>query len=254
MVRIAPDVEIRGVVFAEVDPVSQHLLPAHGADHKIGGIRRGIVPVLVPLRGDACDRSLPVFGKIRRTRIAGSRREGNIGIIARAVVGGCGRRRAISEKGAAARKVAEAHRHQTDIRHLFTDSNGVTDSGCPAPDLDSRERDGAVPRGDPHLLPTRHRKVRGVLFVGYGIGRELRRGKCTHISVDVGNDIECIVPRKALEAQDRVLSVGVEAGRVVRAEEVEIHVADRRLVRCSGDRPHGFGMYLQFHRDRRQRS
>ena len=111
MVRIAPDVEIRGVVLAQIDPISQHLLAAHGTDHKIGGIRRSVVAVLVPLRGDACDCSLQVFGKIRRTRIAGSRREGNIGIIARAVVGGCGRGRAISEKGAAARDVAEAHRH-----------------------------------------------------------------------------------------------------------------------------------------------
>ena len=120
MVRIAPDVEIRGVVLAQIDPVSQHLLATHGTDHKIRGMRRGIVAVLVPLRGDACNRSLPVLGHIEGRAIVRSRIVGNILIAARAVVGSNSRRSAVAEEASFARDIVEAHRFQADIRDLFS--------------------------------------------------------------------------------------------------------------------------------------
>ena len=44
---IGPDVEVRGVVFTQVDVVVEDLASAHGADMQAGGIVGSIVGILL---------------------------------------------------------------------------------------------------------------------------------------------------------------------------------------------------------------
>ena len=60
VMRVGPDIEIRGVVSSEVNIISQYFRPAHGADQKIRGIRGGIFRVLLTLVGNGRHHALHI--------------------------------------------------------------------------------------------------------------------------------------------------------------------------------------------------
>ena len=58
---IGPDIEIRGVVTAQINVVGQHFRSPHSTDQKIRGIRGGILRVLLPLVGNRSYHALHVW-------------------------------------------------------------------------------------------------------------------------------------------------------------------------------------------------
>ena len=64
VVDVRPDIEIRGVVTAQINVVGQHFRSPHSTDQKIRGIRGGIVRILLTLVGNGRHRSLHIGQQI----------------------------------------------------------------------------------------------------------------------------------------------------------------------------------------------
>ncbi len=62
--NVRPNIEIRGVVTAQIDVIGQHFLSPHGADQQIRSIRGGILRVLLPLVGNRRNQTLQIRQQI----------------------------------------------------------------------------------------------------------------------------------------------------------------------------------------------
>lgn len=234
MVRIGSDIEIRGVVLTEVDAVVQHAAAPQGAYQQKNGMFGGIVEVLLLLGNNSGHRALPVLRNIVDSRMAGRRIRGNFGITPDRIIRRRSRGNPLAKKPTLARHVAEAYGFENNVRGVRPDRDIAGDLRHTPPHLDGRKRQGFSSCRNRDLPDIAHRQVVIVFPVVEGQRRKLRLGSLPQISMSVGDDVQAVVARRALEAQTARRGVQMLCKGRVAPEEVEVRIGYAPFVRGAG--------------------
>ena len=226
VVHIGPDVEVRGVVAAQVDRIEQVPAAVRGADQQVRGVLRSILGTLLPLVRDRRNGALKIRKQVAGTRGRRSR-ERRLGTVR--IVGRIGRRGRIrSEERRRARKRDQLHGAKLDIGVFDVDLVG--DLGHAPTDLDGR---AACPGGRYiELLLGGHRKT--FVTLRARDSEFLLRGIRPEVAAEVGGKAHPIMSGHDLEAKGRRLLVAMQEQFAVVVIEVEVQIVDRLLVRRAG--------------------
>ena len=240
VVTVRPNVEIRGVVTAQIDVIGQHFRSPHGADQQIGGIRGGILRVLLTLVGDRRYRTLPVRQQIT---VACGLLSRKFHLRALHIVVGIIRRCGCHiEHGYRARYGKKLHGAQFDIRRL--DGDIVGNLRHATLDLDGRKRQDAAGRGrDRNVALIGHRQR--VVIVGMRNGEILPCRAIARVAAHIGNNTHPVAARQALETQCRRGLVTVQDNLAVIIVKIEVQVPNRCFVH-TGYGHHGVGTNRHF--------
>lgn len=226
---VRPDVEVRGVVLAQIDVVVKDLAAAHGADMQAGSIAGRVVGILLP---GCCDRrahALAVGKHVER-----SLRGGSVPVSRRKLPVEKDARAEPLDKGSVmARQAHRPHGADFDVGHRFVDLDVVVDPRDGAADLQRRQLHRPAPSRNRDLLHGGHHEVVELGTVGHREGLQHFGREVPHIRMGICYNVERIVARHALEVQVR--RRGVDRMRAAGAEEQQVDVGDRILVRRAGD-------------------
>ena len=200
VMRVGPDIEIRGVVSSEVNIISQYFRPAHGADQQIRGICRGIFRVLLPLVGNRSDDALHIGQQIAVARglLSGKFHLRTIRIVV-GIIRRCGRH---IEHRYRTRYGKKLHGTQFDVGNGRSNGNVIGDFRHAALYFDGRQRQHPVCRGNyRYIALIGHRQY--IVLVGVCNGEILPQQIVAQIAAQIGGNAHPVVARQAFETQRR---------------------------------------------------
>ena len=252
MSRVTPYVEVRRIVLTQVNAVVEDAAAPCGADHQVRSARRGVVGGFVPLVRNRRYRALRVLEEVLHARTAAPR---GVGKLHERSVGEILLRGRRSTRRREGRRMAgdgtQAYGAQFEVGDLIRYADVVGDLGHGAPHAQCRKRNGPFIGRDRNGHDGRHGKRRILLLPLDRIVEELLRTPLAQVRTQVGSNVEIVLPGQALEPHQRRTGVKMQALAVAAAEQVEVDVADRLLVRRAGRKAkHIFGRNTQFGRDR----
>ena len=229
VVDVRPNIEIRGVISAQIDVIGQHFLSPHGADQQTRGIRGSIFRVLLPLVGNRRNQILQIRQQITVACGLLSRKFScrAVRIIIR-IIRRCGRH---IEHRDRARYGKKLHGAKLDIRRL--DGNVIRNFCHATSDLDSRQcQDAAGRRAYRNVAFIGHRQDLG--FVGMRNNEIFPCRVFTQITALIGDNAHPVSARQALETQRRRGLVTVQDALTIVVVKIEIQVADGVFIRRAG--------------------
>ena len=192
VMRVGPDIEIRSVVSSEINIISQYFRPAHGADQKIRGIRRGILRVLLLLVGNRSDDALHIGQQIAvvRSLLSGKFHLRTIRIVV-GIIRRCGRH---IEHGYRTQYREQLHGAQFDVGNGRSNGNVIGDFRHAALYFDGRKRQHTVCRGhDRNVALISHRQY--IVLVGIRHGEIFRCRIFTQVASHVNCNTYPVVAR-----------------------------------------------------------
>ena len=252
MSRVTPYVEVRRIVLTQVNAVVEDAAAPCGADHQVRSARRGVVGGFVPLVRNRRYRALRVLEEVLHARTAAPR---GVGKLHERSVGEILLRGRRSTRRREGRRMAgdgtQAYGAQFEVGDLIRYADVVGDLGHGAPHAQCRKRNGPFIGRDRNGHDGRHGKRRILLLPLDRVGTKLLYTPLAQVRTQVGSDVEIVLPGQALEPYQCRTGVKMQALAVAAAEQVEVDVADRLLVRRAGRKAkHIFGRNTQFGRDR----
>ena len=236
MGRITSYVEVRRVIPSQIYPIIESPVAARGTDHQVRSARRSVVGVFIPLVRNRGYRALRVLEEVLHARTAAPRgvgklHERSIGEIL--LRGRRGTRR--REERRTSGDGTQAYGAQFEVGDLIRHADVVGDLGHGAPHAQCRKRNGPFIGRDRNGHDGRHGKRRILLLPPDRIVEELLRTPLAQVRTQVGGDVEIVLPGQALEPYQRRTGIDMQRLAVAAAEQVEVDVADRLLVRRAGD-------------------
>ena len=252
MSRVTPYVEVRRIVLTQVNAVVEDAAAPCGADHQVRSARRGVVGGFVPLVRNRRYRALRVLEEVLHARTAAPR---SVGKLHERSIGEILLRGRRSTRRREERRMSgdgtQAYGAQFEVGDLIRYADVVGDLGHGAPHAQCRKRNGPFIGRDRNGHDGRHGKRRILLLPLDRVGTKLLYAPLAQVRTQVGGDVEIVLPGQALEPHQRRTGVKMQALAVAAAEQVEVDVADRLLVRRAGRKAkHIFGRNTQFGRDR----
>ncbi len=241
---VGPDIEIRGVVIAQVNVIGQYLSSPYSPDQKIRRIRGGIVRILIALVGNGRNRALHIRKQIAVPRNMLSRNPAFRAV--RVVVGGVRRPGRHVEDRHRTRHGTKLHGAKLDVCGFDGDIVGYLRHDTLH--LHDRKCQNTAGRGrDRNVALIGHRQR--IVLVGVRNGEVFRCGILTKVTAHIGGDTHPVVAGQGREAQRRRALVAVQDDLAVIVIEIEVQVAERLFVRSAGYGRHRVGTYCQPNRN-----
>ena len=238
---VCPNIEIRGVVTAQIDVIGQHFLSPHGADQQTRGIRGSIFRVLLPLVGNRRNQILQIRQQITVACGLLSRKFScrAVRIIIR-IIRRCGRH---IEHRDRARYGKKLHGAKLDIRRL--DGNVIRNFCHATLHLDGRKHQHTVCRRDyRNVVLIGHRQH--IVLVGMRHGEIFPCRVFAQIAAHVGGNTHPVAARQALETQRRRGLITVQYNIAVIVVKVEVQIPDGHFIRRAGYGHHRVGTNRHF--------